>query len=277
MPIAERLVNSLQAFNAKERNHLMRFALLGETDPTPPLRETGWVHQNFLDTLKNALTAAAGSGAQPEIRFSGEPVCVYAAMDYHLDWLHAALWCTNNRWPGHAEGESPPVLRFAGASGTEGLLNPEAQHDVMGNLEDVDLLLVIKDRLMTYLVMIEAKGEASFSRSQLASKLARLRLILDGDHVPPKEELTFAFVLMAPAEKLKLGGTKTYAELARYPKPAKEATFRELTNPPKRLGSAIVRMPMSNYPKTLNLVTRCHSDSSAPDDARYKYWKIGKR
>jgi len=279
MTIAQTLANALHRFNAKERNHLMRFALLGETDPGQTLQTSGWVHDNFLHALKEALAAApVGSEAQPKITLSGDATCVYAAMDYHLDWLHAALWCTKNRWPGVPEGEFSPILRNIGAPAAEGsVVDPEAQQDVMGNPEDIDLLLVIEDRTMTHLVMIEAKGEASFSRSQLASKLARLKLILDGDHVPSKEQLTFALVLMAPAQKLKLGGTKTYAELANYPKPAKGAALRSLMTPPERLGGAIIRMPMSNYPKTLNLVARCHATGSAPEDVDYKHWKIAKR
>jgi len=279
MTIAQTLANALHRFNAKERNHLMRFALLGETDPEPTLQTSGWVHHKFLQALKQALaTAPVGSEAQPKITLSGNPTCAYAAMDYHLDWLHAALWCTKNRWPGNPEDEFVPVPRYPGAPTTEGsLVDPKAQKDVMGNPEDIDLLLVIEDHPMTHLVMIEAKGEASFSRLQLASKLARLKLILDSDQVPPKEQLTFAFVLMAPAQKLKLGGKKTYAELADYPKPAKGAALQSLLNPPERLGGAIIRMPMSNYPKSLNVVTRCHSTGSAPGDADYKHWTIAKR
>lgn len=271
MPIAQKLATALHRFNAKERNHLMRFALLGETNSGPPDPSVQWVHPNFFAALSTALATEVSGETQSTIALSKDARCVYAAMDYHLDWLRAALWCTSNEWPGTVETEFSPVARAAAIEAA-----PQ-QHDVMGNQEDIDLLVLIEDELMTYLVLVEAKGDTSFSRSQLGSKLARLKLILDGEHVPPTEQLRFALVLMAPEIQLRLGGSKTYAELAMHPTPATGSTMFALSNPPARLGNAIIRMPMANYPKTLNLVTRCDPGVTNPDGARHTHWKIAPR
>ena len=53
MTIAQTLANALHRFNAKERNHLMRFALLGETDPV----------REFIDKFE----ALDGDDVQPLI------------------------------------------------------------------------------------------------------------------------------------------------------------------------------------------------------------------
>lgn len=51
MSIAQKLANALHHFNAKERNHLMRFALLGETNSGPLRQSVQWVHEKFFEAL----------------------------------------------------------------------------------------------------------------------------------------------------------------------------------------------------------------------------------
>lgn len=76
---AELLSDNLKVLNAKERDHLMRFAYLG-------------------------VEGEYGSGAQASERWLSDPMlaalstlvpdnakCIFAGMDYHLDWLYAAL------------------------------------------------------------------------------------------------------------------------------------------------------------------------------------------
>lgn len=71
---ASLLVQNLKALNAKERDHLMRFAYLGSTAP--------WLSKEMICALKKQLPGDLGPDAK----------CVFAGMDYHLDWLHAALY-----------------------------------------------------------------------------------------------------------------------------------------------------------------------------------------
>ena len=210
MSLAHELAQALHRFNAKERNHLMRFALLGETNPGPLTESGQGVHENFFEALSKTLASAPGDAA---IQLSEKARCVYAAMDYHLDWLHAALWKVRKTTP---QPDQPPYPKRTKAVSEGGDLQ---QYDVMGNQEDADLILVIEDAGRAILVLIEAKGDSSFSRSQLASKLARLKLILDRDHVRQLAELTCALVLLAPKDKLVLGDRKTFPDLSAPPCP----------------------------------------------------------
>jgi hypothetical protein len=153
----------------------------------------------------------------------------------------------------------------------------------VGNQEDADLILVIEDAGRAVLVLIEAKGDSALSRSQLASKLTRLKLILDGEHVPPESELTCALVLLAPKDKLVLGKRKTFGELASYPSPLNDLEARSMEKPPERLGPYIRRMPMPNFPNELDLVTRCDefgrppSSSSSPEREKLSHWRVAVR
>jgi hypothetical protein len=276
MSIALDLANALHRFNAKERNFLMRFALLGETNPGPLRQSVQWVHENFFEALRTALAAApAGGESHPKIVLSEAARCVYAAMDYHLDWLHAALT---------SPGPSMSMGQTDGIESRERVPNkPDAtaienvRHDVMGTVEDIDLALVIEDGTMAYLVLIEAKGESSFSRSQLASKLSRLKLILDSEHALRPELLRCALVLMAPDDTLKLGGCDTYAKLADHRKRFTGPTREALLQPPCRLGNVIIRMPMANYPERLDRVERCESGLKPSGGAERSHWKIEAR
>jgi hypothetical protein len=278
MSIAQDLANALHRFNAKERNHLMRFALLGAITPDPPRQSSQWIHENFFNSLKLALADDSAEGvAYSPIVLSDQAHCVYAAMDYHLDWLHGALWCTKNQWQRGSYESFVPVARIPEPGSAAGDV-ARPQHDVMGNQEDVDLLVVIEDEAMTYLVLIEAKGDSSFSRAQLASKLERLRLIVGSEHAPLEDQLRFALVLLAPSKsQLGLGGSKTYAELAEHPTRASEPTYTALSTPLPRLSNAIIRMTMSNYPAPLDLITRCDSRGTNPDGALLTHWKIAPR
>lgn len=277
MSIAQNLANALHRFNAKERNFLMRFALLGEVDSGPRAQSSNWVSPVFFQALKVALESSPMKyGATPRIKLNEGAVCIYAAMDYHLEWLHAALWSVGRP---DSECKAIPILRHPKAP-----IGAPEQHDVMGNQEDVDLVVVIEDSDHTYLVLIEAKGDSSFSRSQLASKLARLRLILDRDHVPSRTELTFALVLLAPADRLTLGDCASFAALAKHPSALEEWADEAMRNPPERLGQLILRMPMPNFPDEIDLVTRCEEPEASqvqePDSRngnRLNCWKVAPR
>ena len=254
----------------------MRFALLGETNPGPLRQSVQWVHENFFEALRTALNDAPSNGeTESRVVLSDSARCVYAAMDYHLDWLHAALATSH---VAASTGEASGLgrrLRMAERLEEHGI--EKVQHDVMGTLEDIDLALVIEDGAMTYLVLIEAKGDSSFSRSQLASKLSRLKLILDSKHAPQPELLRCAFVLMAPEDKLKLGKSVRYADLAKLGKPVSTQTLDALSDPPARLGEVIIRMPMSNYPDTLDLVKRCESGDEPGAFVGLTHWTIEPR
>lgn len=278
MSIAQNLADALHRFNAKERNFLMRFALLGEVDPGPRSAAAQWVHPAFLEALKVALESSPTQyGATSQIKLTEGAKCIYAAMDYHLEWLHAALWSVGRPDPLF---NASPIERHP----DESTADQAKQFDVMGNQEDADLVLVIEDGDHTYLVLIEAKGDSSFSRSQLASKLARLKLILDRDHVPPRAELTFALVLLAPVDKLTLGRCATFPALAEVRPVLDVREGESMRHPPARLGDLILRMPMPSFPDEIDLVTRCDSDGDNQEGSSHEsrkdsltHWKVGAR
>ena len=78
MELKDALIRNLQVFNAKERDHLMRFAYLGQN--TPYTQDSAYMHPDFDQALRDV-----GS-------LDGSAKCIFAGMDYHLDWLFAALW-----------------------------------------------------------------------------------------------------------------------------------------------------------------------------------------
>jgi len=261
MSIAQDLANALHRFNAKERNFLMRFALLGEADPGSPTQSTNWVNSNFFLALKKALKDAQ---SEP-IELTDAAHCVYAAMDYHLDWLHAALWCLKSGWEPKPDGLFVQVPRHPiNVDGST--QSVPHQQDVMGNQEDLDLLLVIEDDNITHLVLVEAKGVSSFGESQLKSKLKRLDLILVEEDSGPVKGLLVSMVLLAPNRK-----------------PEAKAKALDLTrkHAPSIIGNRIYAMEMPNFPEKRFFVTRCNSTGENPKGSKREnrqreltHWKI---
>jgi hypothetical protein len=239
MSIAQRLANALHRFNAKERNFLMRFALLGEVDSGPPTQSTNWVNSNFFLKLKSALEVepAQGDPSGP-VKLSAAAHCVYAAMDYHLDWLHAALCDVGSFSPIKSNLVDPVHQRCWGHEST--------RRFVVGTPEDIDLLVLIEDASCTLLVLIEAKGVASFSPKQFISKLTRLNGILGQEHVPKDQGLRFVLVLLAPDEQAFKTVTVT----------TKIAVMADSGDAP-RLERNVRFMQMPNFPQQLDRVTRC--------------------
>jgi hypothetical protein len=265
MSVAQDIANALHRFNAKERNSLMRFALLGEIDPGLPTQSTNWVNSNFFQALKTALQGdSKKDDTAGAVKLTAAAHCVYAAMDYHLDWLHGALWCVGKKWAPSTEADFTPVLRRVDDQGTADRM--PRQRDVMGNQEDVDLLLVIEDGAKTHVVFVEAKGVSAFSEDQLMSKFQRLQLILAADHVLQEADLLFSMVLLAP------GATASEAV-----KPARKHVA-------KRIGDRIFPMVMPNFPTDLYMVTRCNEQSQNPQGLKREnrnddlpFWKIKPR
>ena len=99
------------------------------------------------------------------------PADAWWAMDYHFDWLHAALFCL-------AHGVTPEDL---GVQCNEGKA-------VKGNQEDMDLIVAF-DRT---LLLIEAKGAGAWSQAQMESKSQRIAAL------PQPEGLDLRLVLTSP-------------------------------------------------------------------------------
>lgn len=144
------LVEYLDAFNRKERFALIRQAL-GLANFTPSF------------TFVQALASRAGADI-------AGATSATAWMDYHLDWLYAAL--VLDATPGQATFPSP---QWPGADPGADALNVNA------NQEDIDLLVAVTTKEKVHLFLVEAKWETAWQTAQMVSKLKRLRLLF-GQH-----------------------------------------------------------------------------------------------
>lgn len=283
---ADRLVENLKALNAKERDHFMRFAYLGATNPYD-----GTVDRWLSTEMTQALRPLTGLSNTDATR------CIFAGMDYHLDWLYAALTltCQGKYIPNNAkdtQDEETMEVRKGWQSLAEldldGDINPDAVESlrtVNGRIEDVDLLVVFAEGGKVVVLLVEAKGVASVNKKQLARKVVRLDRILESSGVGKCAELlTCKCVLVAPNR----------------PKPKRPASSDEFWPPnlrelagdfrdtelrdiflgelhAKGLGTAEFNfVPLACFPKksSLGKVTRI----KIKDEPRvYEAWKIAKR
>lgn len=126
-----KFVDVIKAFDSHERGILFQWVAGSPFGISSPLRE--------------ALTELLG------LKIHNEP---FLAMDYTLDWLHAALTCylEPTAW------QTP---------------QPLSAPLITGSQEDVDLVLAWEDE-RPHLALIEAKGFTGWSNKQMASKASRL-------------------------------------------------------------------------------------------------------
>jgi len=248
--LATTLVQNLKELNAKERDHLMRFAYLGATEAYEGDTKR-WLSDEMLSALKPQLA---------DIHLSPSARCVFAAMDYHLDWLYAALFRTY-------KGGETGVLDD-GSPCKDDSLRP-----IIGILEDLDLLVVFADDEKVVVLCIEAKGDASFSKLQLARKLVRLdRIITASVGSPPPMGLHFKLVLIAPNEP-------AFNDCVEHAKALPGERFSDmrgyLANHPSGIGTGLRFLKLAGFPKTLKKVTRVDPTNASPK--RFTHWKIEKR
>ena len=121
------LIALLESFNRKERFFLISQAL-GDFQ----------LSDEFRKELGKAICLTI-------------PRCAFAAMDYHLEWLTAAL--------------------YAHKSGCIGNLfdNPQ-QQVIKGGQTDTDLLVAFKDGGQYHIVLVEAKGDTGWTNGQMRTK-----------------------------------------------------------------------------------------------------------
>jgi hypothetical protein len=140
------LVQALSQFNRKERYWLLRNALghypSQSEVPVAPLLSDG-----FCTRLEEHLKCKI-------------PVTAWWAMDYHLDWLYAATQRLKNQNKELPSNE----------------LDRDGNRAVQGNQEDIDFVIAFDKTL----ILIEVKGDTSWSNEQLSSKKFRLEFIFDG-------------------------------------------------------------------------------------------------
>jgi hypothetical protein len=162
------LGNVLARFDRKERGWVVRKALGAKAE---------YLDEGFLKQVCGAL--GLETAAPQEYRWF---------TDYHLDWLVAALQI-------YAYGEKR-CLAHDSIFPNSAAPNPL----IMGNQEDVDLLLVTG----TDLILIEAKWFGLWNNTQRESKLGRLKMIKKAADLAciqaNRDRVKFHFLLMSAAE-----------------------------------------------------------------------------
>ena len=151
----QHLIELLDQFNRKERYFLVCHALGLDRFS---------LSEEFRDSLGSKLDVAIPTDAR-------------VWMDYHLDWLAAA------------------VVKWRQPSGSD--VYPNDADLVRGNQEDLDLLVAFKEGRHYHLVFIEAKAYGHWDNGQALSKAKRLEGIFGkgGDKYPG---LKVHYCLMSP-------------------------------------------------------------------------------
>lgn len=158
------LIDNLKSFNRKER-----FYLIGQMLGNQEFR----MDDDQLDEISKLI----------KVKIPSE---YFAAMDYHLDWIYASLFLTQE----HDEKIFP--RNFIDN-------NKKVDLQISGTQEDVDFLLAFIDhKNKTHIVMIEAKGDSYFSNAQLNSKNKRFKAIFGDEDTWPNVKPHF--LLCSPKE-----------------------------------------------------------------------------
>jgi hypothetical protein len=160
------------------------------------------------------------------------PSYYYSAMDYHLDWIYASV-----------------VLA------SDNAIFPKERDNlcITATQEDVDFLIAfVDDTDVTHLIMIEAKGDTSFTNKQIESKANRLKAIF-GDDGFKWDKVQPHFVLCSPARPQLLNLDSIPAFMLNA----------------KRDGFRWFRLYM---PANQRKVTRCKENGKASKNGTY--WKV---
>jgi len=262
--ITQRLVKNLKLFNAKERDHLMRYAYLGES------KEYALPEQKFLS---DAFTAKLMDHVI-DLGLSDQAKCVFAGMDYHIDWLFVALkLAINGRdWEEPSARGATSTTRdfFKMASAPQGAAIYEDFRALTGTQEDVDLLVVFTDGQKSAVLFVEAKGCAAFGRVQLARKLIRLdRVLVESGVLKGSDPLIKYRLILASPNKPNFDDCRVFA--CGMPKDQKYDHIRERLDQAihaSGLGNGVYHLEMP-FPGTY-AVTRTPPKS-------YEYWELKKR
>jgi len=163
-----KLLELLDAFNRKER-----FFLFTQAVGSSALLLGG--------KFREDLQEATGIAVPPDAR---------AYIDYHLDWLHAAVLLSREEL-----GDGPWLNT---ATPPDGFLVST------GNQEDIDLVVAFEEGASTVIVLVEAKADTGWTNSQMASKARRLLRIFGSDEIPADAPIRPMFCLASPRRPVKL-------------------------------------------------------------------------
>lgn len=214
-----KLIENLKSFNRKER-----FYLVGQMLGNPEFR--------MDDKQLDKISALIGIKTPREY---------FSAMDYHLDWIYASLFLTQN------DADKAFRRNFIANNGIK------IDYQISGTQEDVDFLLAFVDHEnITHIVMIEAKGDSYFSNGQLDSKNKRFKAIFGDETTWPN--VRPHFIICSPKKPQKIN----IEEPAYF-------MFKDLKLP-------WIELDMGNGK---NKVTRCIKNGEPSNNG--EHWKVESR
>lgn len=106
------------------------------------------------------------------------PRTAFFAIDYHLDWLYAALML-------HQSKDTNKIY-------------PTDDVHVNQNQEDIDLIIAYRDTEYYHIVLVEAKGTLTWTNKQLQSKVQKLQRIFGANFELCPPDVKLYFVLSSP-------------------------------------------------------------------------------
>lgn len=166
------LVDLIESFNRKERHILWEQATV----------ESG--QAQLSQTFKDKLAACGIDVPDRHI----------VAVDFHLDWLYGALLAHAEALSSRDPSQAHPIPEAS---------RPE-KRAYRGNQEDIDLLIAFEQEGQPWVVMVEAKGFTSWGKSQMESKVARLRAIRSDPALRPEVEMRLILASFEKWQKLPL-------------------------------------------------------------------------
>lgn len=177
------LIMHLKSFNRKERFHLLN-QFLGNKE------------FHVCNDILLELAKLLGFDRIPDEHF--------AAMDYHLDWIYAALFLASNGTCSKSPYENPQLQDPRDE-------DEELPKFIAGTLEDIDFIIVFEDAKtqLIHLILVEAKADTSFTKSQIESKHQRLKNIF-GEHGKSFRSIVPHLVLCSTSPPKKLGETPSF-------------------------------------------------------------------
>ena len=169
------VIGYLERFNRKERFILLSH-VLGQQD-----EKLFRLNQEFAKNLGDKLKLK-----------NPIPDDAFVAMDFHLDWLHMALYLSDkNSLKDRCIINNPVIGRSSNGKSKRKLFQ--------ANQQDIDLLIAFEEEnnlKTTHIVLIEAKADTGWKNKQLEEKASRLKLIFEENSYVVKPH----FVLMSPRE-----------------------------------------------------------------------------
>ena len=211
---AQQIIRNLHNFNRKERDHLMKFALSNAPE-SPRVSKALWEQ-----------IWPKGDGSKPP-----SPEQMFVGMDYHLNWLFAALKLTNE----YEDNQIPPLKNEWPECLSEEH-KPE-DHPIQGNQQDIDLLVAfpVKSNVL-HLVLIEAKFDTGWGSTQFRSKIQRLKAIKSLTDSYKDLEVQWKLMLASPSNSGPKRGAFAPSSLGKLPDWISEGAGEERAVPHFQFG-----------------------------------------